>query len=307
MFGYVRPVMDKLGQEEQERFQEAYCGLCYELGRQYGVLARCMLNYDFTFLAILLESDVPHCTSYRCPCKHFCKKERLDTSPALETAADVSVILAWWKLRDEIEDSRSIRTAVCRLLSLLIRRAYRKAARKRPAFARTVEDALFSLRRMEEEKTASLDRPADAFARLLAAAAEEVGTETERRIHHQMLYQLGRWIYLIDALDDLQDDAAQGRYNPLIYRYGLRNGQIGGEDRDRLVATLDHSARLIASAFALKEPTAWTALLENIIYYGLPLTGRLVLEGRWNTAAGEQHCFSMGHDMAESERMASDT
>ena len=102
MFGYVRPVMDKLGQEEQERFQEAYCGLCYELGRQYGVLARCMLNYDFTFLAILLESDVPHCTSYRCPCKHFCKKERLDTSPALETAADVSVILAWWKLRDEI-------------------------------------------------------------------------------------------------------------------------------------------------------------------------------------------------------------
>lgn len=57
MFGYVRPVMDKLGQEEQERFQEAYCGLCYELGRQYGVLARCMLNYDFTFLAILLESD----------------------------------------------------------------------------------------------------------------------------------------------------------------------------------------------------------------------------------------------------------
>ena len=84
MFGYVRPVMDKLGQEDQARFQAAYCGLCYELGRQYGVLARCMLNYDFTFLVILLESDAPHCTSYRCPCKHFCKKERVDTSPALE-------------------------------------------------------------------------------------------------------------------------------------------------------------------------------------------------------------------------------
>lgn len=32
----VRPVMDKLGQEDQARFQAAYCGLCYELGRQYG-------------------------------------------------------------------------------------------------------------------------------------------------------------------------------------------------------------------------------------------------------------------------------
>ena len=307
MFGYVRPVMDKLGQEDQARLQAAYCGLCYELGRQYGVLARCMLNYDFTFLVILLESDAPHCTSYRCPCKRFCKKERVDTSPALEAAADASVILTWWKLRDEIEDSHLVRAAGWRLLSLLTRRAYRKAARKRPAFARTVENALFSLRRMEEEKTASLDRPADAFAGLLAAAAEEVGTETDRRIHHQMLYQLGRWIYLIDALDDLQDDAARGRYNPLLYRYGLQNGQISGEDQERLVATLDHSVRLIASALALKEPTAWTAILENIIYYGLPLTGRLVLEGRWNASAGKWRCFSIGHDTVESERMDSDT
>ena len=110
-----------------------------------------------------------------------------------------------------------------------------------------------------------------------------------------------------ETRDDLQDDAARGRYNPLLYRYGLQNGQISGEDQERLVATLDHSVRLIASALALKEPTAWTALLENIIYYGLPLTGRLVLEGRWNASAGKWRCFSIGHDTVESERMDSDT
>ena len=78
------------------------------------MLARCILNYDFTFLAILLlEQEEDHC-AFRCACKGFCKKSRITSSPALERAADETVILTYWKLQDEIEDSGFWRAAFAR-------------------------------------------------------------------------------------------------------------------------------------------------------------------------------------------------
>lgn len=302
MFGYVRPVMDKLSEEDRDRFESVYCGLCYELGNRYGLLARCILNYDFTFLAILLSEQDDACADFRCACKGFCKKKRAASSRALEITADESVILTYWKIDDEIADSGFFRAALFRLLRSVFKRSYRKAARLRPAFAKAVEENLALLRDMEQKKIQSIDRPADAFARILSAAAESYGSEEKQRVHRQMLYHLGRWIYLIDALDDLSEDAENGKYNPLIYRYDLQNGLLDEDSRQRLIATLDHSVNLIASAFVLADYGPWTGVLQNIIYYGLPSTGRLVLEGKWDAARGSAHCRP-GQDIPEtSER-----
>lgn len=291
MFGYVRPVMDKLSEEDRDRFESVYCGLCYELGNRYGLLARCILNYDFTFLAILLSEQDMDCAEFRCACKGFCKRKRLLSAPALARTADESVILAYWKIQDEIADSGFWHAAAFRLLRLLFKRSYRKAARLQPAFARAVEENLTALRQLEQDRAPSLDRPADAFAKLLSATAEGCGSEEKQRVHAQMLYHLGRWIYLIDALDDLKEDAQKGKYNPLIYRFSLQNGVLDEDSRQRLIATMDHSVNMIASAFVLADYGVWTSLLENIIYFGLPGAGRLVLEGKWDAASGGAHCL----------------
>jgi len=104
MFGYVRPPQD-LPEEELRRFGRAYCGLCHTLGQRYGTAARFILNYDFTFLSILLsekeEGPVRH---GRCAAHPVHGRDRLETTPALALAADESVILAYWQARDGVED-----------------------------------------------------------------------------------------------------------------------------------------------------------------------------------------------------------
>lgn len=284
MFGYVRPVLDKLSPQEQSRFQSVYCGLCYTLGREYGPWARLILNYDFTFLALLLMQEEGSSTAFRCPCKKFCKKQRLDDVPALRIAADDSVILTYWKLRDTVGDCSFWRGAGQRLLSFFMRPAYRKASARQPDFARKTEEKLTLLHKLEEERAASLDRPADAFAQILASAASGVEDPAHRRICEQILYHLGRWIYLIDALDDLEEDAAANTYNPLICRFHLEKGELDEDSRARLVATLDHSVNLISAAYTLADYGVWSAVIENIIYFGLPGVGHLVLENKWNPA-----------------------
>ena len=72
-----------------------------------------------------------------------------------------------------------------------------------------------------------MDQAADTFAQLLAAAAAGVEDPVRRRVLEQMLYHLGRWVYLIDAADDLQKDAVSGNYNPVALRYGLTGRQMG--------------------------------------------------------------------------------
>ena len=93
----------------------------------------------------------------------------------------------------------------------------------------------------------------------------------------QLLYHLGRWIYLVDAWDDLEEDRAAGNYNPITARFP------GGEEENRayLRTTLLHSRNLIISAFGLLEPSGWSGTVENILYLGLPMVEELVFTGRW--------------------------
>ena len=126
-----------------------------------------------------------------------------------------------------------------------------------------------------------MDRAADAFAALLSGAAGEVDDPVRRRVLQQMLYHLGRWIYLVDAADDLKEDAASGNYNPVALRYGLTEGQWTPEARLDFGDTLDHSIHMIATAFELGDFGVWRPLLESTVYTGLFAVGKAVLDGTY--------------------------
>lgn len=137
-----------------------------------------------------------------------------------------------------------------------------------------------------------MDEPADTFARLLSGVAGEVEDPVKRRVLEQLLYHLGRWIYLVDAADDLEDDFSSGSYNPLICRFSLENGTLTDAAKESLVLSLDHSIRLMAAAFELWDFGVWNAIIRSIVYEGLFLVGKSVLErtfhaNRWpRPAAG---------------------
>lgn len=279
MFGYVRPSEARLSEADKERFAAAYCGLCRTLGERYGLASRFILNYDFAFLAILLwEGEVPEPLHRGCIAHPAGKRPYFPGNAALELAADYSVILARWQAADALADPGGGK-AKYRLLAAALKGGYRRAAARRPAFDGKVREQLTRLRALEEGGCASLDEPADAFARLLAGAALEARDPVKRRVLEQLLYHLGRWVYLVDAADDLAADFDSGSYNPLICRFALTEGKLTEEARESLVVSLDHSIRLMAAAFELWDFGAWGGVIRSTVYEGLFLVGRAVLEG----------------------------
>ncbi len=283
MFGYVRPPQD-LPQEELDRFRRVYCGLCHTLGQRYGQAARFILNYDFTYLAILLsEPEEGTADSGRCYVSPVKKRPFQTSTPALELAADESVILAYWQLRDGVADHDWLHGLKYRILSKVLEPAYRKAAAARPAFNRRTRTQLKMLSELEAERCPSMDRAADAFAVLLRGAAEDVDDPIRRRVLEQMLYHLGRWVYLADAADDLKKDAISGDYNPVALRFGLTDGAWTAESRKEFAASLDHSIHMMATAYELWDFGVWSPILQSTIYNGLFRVGKAVLDGTFRT------------------------
>ena len=225
MFGYVRPSVRDLPEEELDRFRAMYCGLCHTLSRRYGQAARFILNYDFTYLAILLSDGTAGAQGAgRCYTSPIKKRPFLEPTAAMELAADESVILAYWQLRDGVEDHAWVSGLKYRAGARLLESAYKRAAALRPEFDQAVRRQLQLLSTLEQAKDPSMDRAADSFAVLLSSAAEELTDPVRKRIMEQLLYHLGRWIYLIDGADDLKKDAESGNYNPVALRYGLTDG-----------------------------------------------------------------------------------
>lgn len=279
MFGYVRPALDRLPQGQKEMYQSAYCGLCHAMGKRHGFGARFTLNYDLTLLAILLQTCQPEqtCTCYRCPAHPLRKPKACLGGRGMEKAADLSMILTWHKMDDDVRDRGWITGLPYRLVRWWFTRAYHRAAQSYPNFDLQVRQGLQRLSQLEEEKSPRLDEVAHQFACILACTGQDCDDETQGRILYQLFYHVGRWIYLMDAWDDLEEDEKSGRYNPLYQRF---QGKVR-EEREYVSTTCTHSIRLAANAAGLLELGEWSYVIENILCVGMPAVQSAVLDGRW--------------------------
>ena len=286
MFGYVRPLKGELKVREYEEFKAVYCGLCHALKRKCGFRARFIVNYDFVFLAMLLsEKRVTEHEFKRCVASPFKKKCLVVQDPALDLAADYSVILTYWKLRDGVSDGGFAEALSMRFLSLLLRGAYKKAVRRNPEFDGLTRKGLGELTELERGNCDSVDMAADKFALILAAASGGAVTEERRRILYQALYHIGRAVYIMDAADDFEEDLQRNMYNVLINRFGAREDGLTEADKAEIKLTLTHSVNIIISAFELLEPNAFHNIIENTADYGMPFVTDKILSGQWRQAA----------------------
>ena len=286
MYGYVRPVKGELKVAEFERFQGVYCGLCHELARKYGFFSRFLVNYDFTFLAMLLAGDEPVAMCpRRCPAHPVRKRACLESCGSLSLAADMTVVLGWWKLADGAKDGKFPALAGCRLACLALKRAYGKAAARQRDFEAAVEENLAALQALERDKCPNLDAAADKFASILRSISGCVADPARQRAAGELLYALGRIIYILDAADDLAEDMEKDRYNPLRYRFRPVDGKLLPEDEKLLRTSLQHSHNALVSAYALMGENAYGGILSNTIYLGLPAATQAVFAGTWNASA----------------------
>lgn len=281
MFGYVLPRKDKLSEEQQKRYRAAYCGLCRSLKLNYGFRARFLVNYDMTFLYFLLQgTEQKQPQRCLCPARPFCRKDCLPADERMNYAADLSVLLSYWKLLDARRDGGFFHAAAAQMGLWLYRKSYQKAVSRRKETDHVFGRELSRLQKLEEEKCSSIDRTADAFASLLKACAMAEG-EAALRTQELLLYHVGRYLYLVDALEDLPEDIKKDRYNPLRYRYAPEGDSLSVEDKKQLIQTIDASISMAASAFELLPENADRELVENIIYYGLPAVLHSVAQGNF--------------------------
>lgn len=285
MFGYIRPLKEELKVREYEDFKACYCALCHTLKAEYGPFSRNILNYDFTFLAMLFwhENEKPDRKCARCIASPLTKKTFCVTSRALRVCAGYSVILAWWKLRDSVADEGFFRSLRDRIASILLKRAYKKAARTYASFEKAVRTGMDALRLLESSESESLDACADKFAAITSALASEADEREKQRALSVLLYHTGRFIYIIDACDDLEEDCKRGRFNAVARRFGVKTGKLSDGEKESLKTTLLHSCSLISAAFELLPPNPWSSILRNIIYLGMPDAGTRVLNGTWRS------------------------
>jgi len=275
MFGYIVPEKPEMKIKEYELFRAYYCGVCRSIGKRHGQLERLTLNYDSTFLAILLSSVAgEHVTikKARCIAHPVNEKHIIQSNSIIDYASDINILLAYYNLEDKRRDDGKLVPAAA---MILLSRAFKKLKRKYFDKCSIIEDRLNDLLKLEIAKCASMDMAAEPFARLMEEVTayeplckEEKNDKTLRWIG----YNLGKWIYLLDAYDDLEKDIKGENYNPLIYQYKYDKQEISEfkqEVHEKIEFNLTYSLNEIARAFELLDIKANKEILENIIYMGM--------------------------------------
>ncbi len=286
MFGYVIPEKPELKIREYEIFRAYYCSVCKAISKRYGQLPRLALNYDATFLALLLSSlqnEADSVAGHRCPVHPLKKRRVVAANEAINYAADINVILAYYNFEDNWRDEKSPLSAAGKMA---LRAAFKKACARLPEKSRMIGERLAELSALEKRNCASLDEAAEPFAALvgeIAAFSPLCGGDDRERVLRWIGYNLGKWIYILDAFNDLEEDIRDGNYNPIVSQHRLAQ-ESPSELRERIAERIRFavtcSLNEIAKAFELLDIKKNRGLLENIIYLGMLRKSERILSTR---------------------------
>lgn len=283
MFGYIKPCAPELKVKEQEAYRAVYCGLCKELGRSYGQLSRMTLSYDFAFLSVLamgVRGDAVEFRQERCMVHPLKKRNICQSCGSLELSAAMAIILLYHKLQDNIADGDAAEKAACLLALPAAKAAYDKAAAKLPALAKLTEEQMAAQAALEKERCSSVDRAAEPTAKILEALLGSLSEdETQQLVLKRIGYLLGRCIYLMDALDDLEEDIKQDNYNPFRYC----EAQEGESSQEQAVSSLYLTIAELIRAYDLLEVQYFEGILSNVFELGLKQSVDHIKEKRMNT------------------------
>ena len=218
MFGYVQAHKPELKMREFYKYKAYYCGLCKVLREKYGFLGQMTLTYDMTFLIMLLTSLYEEETEReesRCMV-HPMKKQKMLFNEITEYAADMNVILAYYHFVDDWQDEKS-KLGLAGMHAF--RKTYMELEKKYPEKCRVIRKCLQLLKKCEDRNEDNIDITARYFGELMAELfvyKKDVWEKSLRR----MGFYLGKFIYIMDAYDDVEKDIESGSYNAFAQHHG---------------------------------------------------------------------------------------
>lgn len=278
MFGYVTVCKDAMNEKDYETFRAYYCGLCHAMGKQCSHISRLGLSYDITFLAIVLSSlnkEETKTHSMRCIAHPVKSHKTAVDDVAIDYAANMGVLLGYLKLLDDWHDDRSIKA----LLGMAVFfKGMKKAKNKYPKQYDEIRHYLKLLSECEK-KNAGVDESADCFAKILEVlfVPEFVTDETDRKVLEWFGYNLGRWIYVMDAFADIEEDYKNKNYNPFLVDRADNIVDKKKEILKDLTVSLTLNLGTLASAYELLKVYKNDNIIRHIVYMSLKLRQNKVL------------------------------
>lgn len=270
MYGYIVPFKSTLRASDFVLYRSFYCGMCCQTGKLYGQAPRFTTNYDFAFLTALLhdyaKADV---VIEERPCVLNPKKKAiLRANPLLARLAATNIILSYQKAADGVRDGDGIKY---RAVKKALKKPFKKAKAMLPEVWERAVRAEREQTKTEADRVPSIDRAADPFASLMRDLPSLVLGEKTSEELDGLCYNIGKFVYLADALDDIADDFKRKRYNPFLCAYG--------EFRDRKSFIAAHRKELefvfggicgrAEQHFSALRFTQSYTLLKNIVFDGM--------------------------------------
>ena len=265
MFGFVIASLEELSEEQKNRYQAVYCGICRAIRSSDGQLCRLGLSYDMAFLALLLMSlyepqeknGLGRCIA------HPAKRRPWTDNEYIRYAARMNVALAANKARDDWDDDGK---TSAKLMAKVFGRHEANIAAEFPRQCAAIADCITRLSALERSGCANPDEPANCFGQLMAELLvyhEDRWAEYLR----QLGFYLGRFIYLADAAIDYRRDVKQGKYNPFA--------AMGcGADFEKWEQYLVLAMAGAADAYERLPLVEDKGILDNILYSGIWLSYR---------------------------------
>lgn len=213
MFGYVVINKGEMRFKDFDIYRAYYCGLCRDLKEEFGARGQITLNYDLTFLAILLdglyetETEVSECKCI----VHPLKKHPTLRNEFTKYAAEMNVLLTYYKCMDDWNDEKSTKQ---KMFANALKKRAMKVQEKYPEKCKKIKELLDEQTSLENGGCYDIDQVSGCFGRLMAELFLYKKDEWKQYLENTGFY-LGKFIYILDSYCDYEEDEKKGRYNAL--------------------------------------------------------------------------------------------
>lgn len=272
MYGYIKPNKPEMKIKEFEIYRGFYCSLCGTLGKRYGFPARLLLSYDLTcFLIFALSINSKKCCFSRCRCPINPAKKCLkasDNSDFFNYCADITVVLAYYKLKDTIQDSSFLKKILAYALLPYFKLLMRKTKKYIPETVKHTEIYISKQFRVENSPETDIDAACFPTMELIAFLAASVAEENGKHAAYDFGLMLGRYIYLADAFDDLEKDIKNSSFNPFVNQYSITTNNISDKAAE-CAREMEFTVSAVTDAYRKNQTDSYSEILCNIIETGL--------------------------------------
>lgn len=277
MFGYLKPDKPYLYLKDETLYNALYCGICKSIKQVSGNVSRFALNYDIAFLSALahnvlgVDVDIKkqRCIAHPIKSRPIAKVDEIS-----KKLASLNLILAHYKLKDDVLDEHK-----GNFKSALISKGYKRAKKAEPEIEKIVSNGYKNLLKLEEKGEKSVDIVSDSFATLMAEVSNVLFKEFATEHTYNLTYAIGKWVYLIDALDDYDKDIKNKSFNVFYNAYGQSSySEFIDKNSSEIAFIFNTILAQIAETYKNIPKKFNGDLVENILFKGIPKTTVSILK-----------------------------